>query len=359
MKIRLGQVFYGMGPHGYAVLGSSPLAKWAEGDVKVLCGMIGTPSVALDGSFVLASRPVGDSVLLVRACAGALDPNGRRTMLFHVLVAKGADLAAAGQDAFSISEKGLFLSSVPKGEVTDIEVETGAASPWRAMPPFDVSCPAVLRLVKPDVPLVRSLLGSRANSLTWSTFSETAQPSFDICVVDMYAALPDEKSIYDSKGLTRGASMARKPAVPVSAPTGRQPKHRHAGISTMIKFSILLNVVLAVFCFVLLRSRKTAKPEESKIHATAAVVDHSHENELVGLRREIAAYNDLLNGFSRDNVIWNWDEVVASSAYLSMMKKPVNLAYEGETAVYGKITANINFVKSIFELHSKGEKRNE
>ena len=357
MKIRLGQVFYGMGPHGYAVLGSSPLAKWAESDVKFLCGMIGTPSVALDGAFVLASRPVGDNVLLVRACAGALDPNGRRTMLFHALVAKGADLAAAGLDAFSISEKGLFQASAPKGEVTDIEVESGAVSPWRAMPPFDVSCPAVLRLVKPDVPLIRSILGSRANSLTWSTFSETARPSFDICVVDVYAALPEEKSIYDRTGLMRGASKARKPVEPVSAPTEPQPKHQHAGISTMMKFSILLNVVLAVFCFVLLRNHKTDKPEESKVQAPVAVVDHSLDKELVDLRREIAAYNELLNGFSRDNLIWNWDEVVTNSAYLSVMKKPVNRTFEGEKAVYDKITANINFVKSIFELHSKGEKK--
>ncbi len=357
MKIRLGQVFYGMGLHGYAVLGSSPLAKWAEGDVKVLCGMIGSPSVALDGAFVLASRPVGDSVLLVRACAGALDPNGRRTMLFHALVAKGADLAAAGLNAFSISEKGLFQSSAPKGEVTDIEVESGAVSPWREKPPFDVSCPAVLRLVKPDVPLIRSILGSRANSLTWSTFAETAQPSFDICAVDMYAALPEEKSIYDSKGLVRGVSKARKPAAPVSAPAGHQPKHQHAGVSPVMKFSILLNVVLAVFCVVLLRNRKTDKSEEPKSQAPVAVVDHSHDKELVDLRREIAAYNELLNGFSRDNLICNWDEVVTNSTYLSMMKKPVNLAYEGEKAVYGKITANINFVKSIFELHSKGEKK--
>ena len=356
MKIRLGQVFYGMGPHGYAVLGSSPLAKWAEGDVKVLCGMIGSPSVALDGAFVLASRPVGDSVLLVRACAGALDPNGRRTMLFHALVAKGADLAAAGLDAFSISEKGLFQSSAPKGEVTDIEVESGAVSPWREKPPFDVSCPAVLRLVKSDVPLVRSILGSRANSLTWTTFSETAQPSFDICAVDMYAALPEEKSIYDSKGLMRGVSKARKPAAPVSAPAGHQSKHQHAGISPVMKLSILLNVVLAVFCVVLLRNRKSDKSEVSKSQAPVAVVDHSHDKELVDLRREIAAYNELLNGFSRDNLFPDWDEAVAQSTYLSKMKEPVNPDFKAEQIVYDKITANIIFAKSILELHSKGEK---
>lgn len=356
MEIRLGQLFYGMGPHGYAVLGSSPLAKCAEGDVKVLCGMIGTPSVALDGAFVLASRPVGDSVILVRACAGALDPNGRRTMLFHALVAKGGDLAATGLDAFSISEKGLFQSSVPKGEVTDIEVESGVVSPWRTMPPFDVSCPAVLRLVKPDVPLIRSILGSRANSLTWSTFSETAQPSFDICAVDMYAALPEEKSIYNSKGLARAASRARKPDDPVSAPTGHQPKHQHAGVSTMMKFSILLNVVLAVFCFVLLRNRKTDKPEESNVQVPVAVVDHSHDKEIVDLKREIAAYEELLDGFSRDNLVLDWDEVVSKSIYLSKMKEPVNPDFKDEQIVYDKITANIIFVKSIIELHSKGEK---
>ena len=60
MSIRLGQVFYGTGPRGYAVLAASPLAQGCEGEVADLCGVIGSPSFEGAHSFVLASRPFGN-----------------------------------------------------------------------------------------------------------------------------------------------------------------------------------------------------------------------------------------------------------------------------------------------------------
>ena len=204
MKVKFGQVFYGMGPNGYAVLAASPSANGFESAVETMCGMVGTPRVALDGSAVLMSHVVGDRVILARACAGPLDPNGRRTLFFHAMVARVSDLEASGIDAFAISGEGMFLSTLPDDAKADLELEFAQAAVAGTSPPFDVSFPAVFRLARPDTPLMRAILGPRANRLTWTTFAEMAHPFFDLCAVDEYAALPSDRAIYDARGLVRG-----------------------------------------------------------------------------------------------------------------------------------------------------------
>ncbi len=362
MKISFGQIFYGVGSRGYAVLAASPLAKGLEDEATSLCGIVGTPRVVLDGSPVLASCPVGDSVLLARACAGPLDPNGRRSLFFHVLTARAGDLAASGLDAFSLSEKGMFKSALPADSGSDVELDVEPGAFGAPPPPFSVSFPCVLRLAAPNAPLVRSLLGVRVNSLTWASFAEMASQRFDCCTVDQYAALPPGLPIYNDKGLVRGAS-------PSPADTDEpEPQQESSAVkekvtsSGALKASILLNVVLAAACVVLWAGRgrhpptEQVRPADSTADATAA--DKEQDGELESLRREaaeFAKFKELFNGFARDSLMPDWDAVVADSTYLSQMKKPVNPEFQDQQAVYRKITANVKLVTDIFRFYSKGD----
>ena len=353
MKVRLGQIFYGMGTNGYAVLGASPSANGLESAVETMCGMVGTPHVALDGSAVLMSHVVGDRVILARACAGALDPNGRRTLFFHAMVARVSELEASGIDAFAISDKGMFLSSLPGDAKADLELETAQVAAARTSPPFDVSFPAVFRLAKPDTPLMRAILGSRANRLTWTTFAETANPFFDLCAVDEYAALPSNRAIYDVRGLVRGASPGRAPQADLPS-EGDFIEERPSGGSAVLKVSLLLNVALVAVCaFFLLRGKDGADVRQA---ATPAAPTVAAGRATAGAEpgEDIAALRKVLDGFARENIIADWDDVVAQSPFLQKMKDP-NPGKEKQKKDFERIDANIRFVKRLFDFYSNGE----
>ena len=352
MSVRLGQVFYGTGPRGYAVLAASPLAQGCEGEVADLCGEIGSPSFEGAHSFVLASRPFGNRVLLLRACEGPTDPNGRRTIFFHVLVASAADLAASRLDAFALSGKNVFRSSPPEGPVADLEVESASACAEIPAPPFNASFPAVLRLEKPDMSLVRSVLGSRVNAVSWASFAETAHPSFDLCSVDVYAAIPAGVAVYDAKGLVRAASVpaARSDAAARAARDGEPQKH---GVSFALVASLALNAILAVACAVLFFG--SGKGKASEPVGLSAPVAGRVGGDGDSTRDGLSAVKSVLDGFSRENVIRDWDERVPKSAYLPWMKNPKS-GKEDEKETFDRIEVNVRFVKKLFDVYEGGKK---
>ncbi len=353
MKVRFGQIFYGAGARGYAVLAASLMAKGCEDEASALCGMIGTPRMEAAGPFVLASRPFGRRVLLARACEGERDSIGRRTLFFHVLVAAAADLEESGLDAFALAEKGAFLSSLPEGAAEDADIESSSPAAAPPPPPFPVSFPATLRLEKADVALVRSILGSRANAMSWTTFAGVAHPSFDLCAVDVYSALPARTSIYDGKGLVQSASPSRRrPAESPPASEGEKPGKGCAAF--VLKASLALNVALGALAAALFLGRGDGDSARGRVEAAAPAPEQA-KVEAKAADDGTAEMMDAIGRFSREDVIRDWDDVVAQSTYLSRMKTP-KPGKELDKKIFDRISANVRFVKLLFDIESKRSK---
>ncbi len=359
MRIKLGQIFYGMGSQGYAVLACSPGAAGFEKASAGLCGMIGTPQLSTISPFVLASRPIGDAVLCARASQGQDDPNGRRTLLFHILVAQKVALKEGEIDAFSLAEVGAFSSSVPRGLLPDLEIAIPPTmAHFTSKAPFEVVFPAVLRLAKANDVLVRSILGKEVNRKTWTTLSEFAQERFDLCCVDMYAALPSGRRVYGENGLIRDAMQGTsKPQVTSSASTVERP--RNSRWSAGFAISLLLNCIFALGIFFLVsqgKDRKAPRKDvcESLDNERQAFIEKTAllEKELSAVGEKMKELDAIMSQLSEDSVFHDWPGVVSKVKHLDTMRTPY-AGREDQRAVFDKIEANVLFVHHLFDAYTK------
>lgn len=267
MKIVLEQLFYGRGARGYGILGASPGAENFAARVESLCGAVGTPGGDYGGEPFLISVPEGEYAIMLCGRRGAPDSMGRATLFFHALAANKAEMAKAKADAFSLFEQGAFNNKMPQGAVKAVDLHIDAQTrrpPDNLRIDAQMRLPAVIRSSSPVQGIVREVACDRALDLAWATFAFQALQGFDIQVLSPRTSIPRTLNEYDASGkLLRAAAAGERPLnrPPMDGRTqceaqGRvQPPHRS---SAMLKFSLAVNVVLAVLLAAVFAQREHA-----------------------------------------------------------------------------------------------------
>lgn len=199
MKIEFEQLFYGRGDHGYGVLEASPGGQRFTARVEALCGGVGTPDGGYGGAPFLLSVPEGEWVVMVCGRRGASDSMGRGTLFFHALVAKEADLKAAGVDGFSLFAQGAFAERVPDDGTGSVRIDVQRDGE-SAVDCDATAFPVAIRSGRPEPEAVRSLAGGQVNALRWATYTFQQMPGFDLQVLPLRTALPPGTNEYDAEG---------------------------------------------------------------------------------------------------------------------------------------------------------------
>lgn len=313
MKIFLEQLFYGRGARGYAILGASPGAVGFASRVEALCGAVGTPGGDYDGEPFLMSVPCDGRVLMFCVRRGAPDSMGRATLFFHVLVAEKNVLAAAIVDAFSLFEQGAFADKMPQGEIGAVDLRLDAQARQSAVNlrlDAQVQLPAVICSSSSALEIVREVVGDRALDLAWATFAFQPMQGFDIQVLSPRTSCPRKLNEYDVSGklLRAAAGDERPPDRPPmdgrmrgEAQGWEQPPPRS---SAMLKFSLIVNIVLAVLlaAFFALRERVADGKTNPERVVVTNVVEHvvhvparlSAEEKAAIERAAVRTYRDNL-----------------------------------------------------------------
>lgn len=253
MRVGLEQLFFGRGSRGYAVLGATPGGETFGPDVESLCEAVGSPSCASAFQPFLVSRPCRGRVIMVKASRGVPDSSGRETVFFHALVGDANELAQAHVDAFALDGRGLFADKMPS-RLERLEVSADGSLPNALAPRFMVDFPAVVLSKTPEGDLVRSLLGTASLGRAWATFAFRPLPGFDLYALDIRATRPRDAACYDVDGKLISGPSALTPGGRKEPNDERcDPKWKR----TMLKISLVVNVVLIAVGAILLMSGST------------------------------------------------------------------------------------------------------
>lgn len=198
------QVFYGRGSRDYDVLGSSA-GSAVTAEVARICEGIQTPRTDRQGdaSPFLFQRKFGDSLLMGCGRDGALDPYGRKTLFYHVLVADAKEMMRRGLSAADLYRAGVFAEAFTAGDVGDLEVDDARLAPAAAAKNCAIKFPAVVSCTRADGEKILSLIGSRLASCDWATISWGILQGFDVVGIDNscnLARVPDGIRIYTIGG---------------------------------------------------------------------------------------------------------------------------------------------------------------
>lgn len=361
MEISFGQLFYGIGPHGYAILAVSPGASEIKEVVKDFCGICGSPNLDRVGvGYFLASKVHGGNVIMVRACDGPVDSMGRRTLLFHCLTAKKEDLEKLSIDAFSLNEKGVFASAAPGHPVSDITMDMQREESSVPPPPYAVKFPAVLRLPARNADLVRSLIRGNANASTWTTCADVADPIFDFCVVDMYAALPYDRFVYGEKGLLRMPVGKADEDENPEKPDRINPERMTSGA---LKVFVLINLVFSVACIAL--CIRGCNDDGSSSASLDEQIAMRYEKDVESLRTELEKTKNRLSGFEnamaeffRDGGVPAWEECCAASRFLPRMEaQKTEKVFPAEYDIFKKIRSCVELANKLKMLDEEGGRK--
>lgn len=268
MNMKFEQLFYGRGAGGYGVLGTSPGGQRFAARVESLCSGVGTPDGGYGGEPFLLSAPEGDFVVMACGRRGAPDSMGRGTLFFHALVALKSDLEAAGTDAFALFNQGTFAARMPEGDVGALSVAVRPDK--RGAPGAAAALPAIIRAPQPVPEAVRALAGGKTNLLAWATYAFQVMDGFGIQAVPPRTALPHGTNEYDASGsLIRAVAPVHSPGANISvdgmgtgwrtdAAPRESPPPAAETPSTLLKVSLLANLLLAAVCASLWLSRSSA-----------------------------------------------------------------------------------------------------
>lgn len=277
MKLLFEQLFYGRGARGYGILGFSSGAEKYLPRVQALCGAVGTPIGDYGGDPFLLSVPEDDSVIMLCGRRGAPDSMGRATLFFHVLIAMKADLSFAKADAFSLFAQGAFSDKMPSGKVDAIGFDVVSPSAQRSCSCgfVNVSYPCLFRSDVPLSKLVGAAVGDRVLDLRWATYSFQVLPDFDVQVIPSRMPVPQMLNEYDASGRSlhvaipqiSGSDTRRRLQ---TAQTTRVVERVDNLSSTMLKLSIVVNVVLIALCVALFVMR--SKPSVGNVNPGVQVL---------------------------------------------------------------------------------------
>lgn len=257
MKIALEQVFFGRGQFGYGILGVSPKGKAFGEAVESLCESIGSPDAFLTWESFLVNKRFGDYCLMCCVQPGDPDSCGRPTVLYHTLIGLASEMVAAGLDAFTLQDEGLFRKAVV--EHPEAVFAEGRSQRSLVNRPFDVKFPAVVSVSAPDSKLIRGLLGADSVRRSWATFAFHPMAGFDIYALNARAALPADVVCYDSNGKQLSASKS-------SDRTGKM-KTPISDKTPLFATSLIVNVGLLVSCAFLLVNAFSAHDKSERTKA--------------------------------------------------------------------------------------------
>lgn len=337
MNVTLDQVFYGRGERGYAILGASSGAAGFASRVESLCGAVGTSGSEYGGDPFLLSVPGKDHVIMVCGRRGVPDAMGRATLFFHVLIGAKQELVAENADAFALFEQGVFTDRMPAGEIPLLRLDVGSVSGKLGGRRLDVVLPCLFRSERPAPGLVRSAVGDRVNDLAWATFTFQPLPDFDVQVLPLRVLAPRTMNEYDKSGVivrqavvksdvrvtARPDNEHRRP-LPSAAPVTDAPPPEKS--NAMLKFSLVLNLVLAAACAVLYASRKSASDTPSPTPVPQVTVPDNVKKEMPGNEKPDAKKVDVPLSVEQKVVI----ERAAVRQLKEQLKKQFKEQFKGE-----------------------------
>lgn len=198
------QVFYGRGSRDYDILGSSADAA-VSAEVARICQGMQTPRTERQGDSApfLFQRKFGDSLLMGCGRDGALDPYGRKTLFYHVLVADAGEMMRRGLSAADAYRAGVFAEAFKAGDVGDLDVDDARLAPVASAKDCALKLPAVVPCTRADSQKMLDLIGSRLASCDWITMSWGILQGFDVVGIDKscnLARVPEGVRIYTIGG---------------------------------------------------------------------------------------------------------------------------------------------------------------
>lgn len=254
--MKLEQIFYGRGDHGYAILGASFPEGAIAARFKALCGKIGTPAFEReedDCPFLLQER-FGEVVLMVCGRTGSNDPLGRRTLFFHGLVAETRVAQEAGVTALTLWRAGCFTESVPPAPLSAVTFAPPSVASEGPQAPLQV--PAVIRCRRGENLKALEHVSPAALAGDWASFSWNPLENYLYYGLDAsrgIVAIPSACHVYDPAGTLlrapEGAApppadekKAAEPHPPVPEPPEEVPVRR----SLLAQLALMLVTVVAV-----------------------------------------------------------------------------------------------------------------
>ena len=206
------QIFYGRGPDGYAILGSSVPSCGLTDQVLELCQSVGTPGFERedDNQPFLLQKVCGANVLMVCGRNGEPDSLGRKTLFFHVVV---VPLAYAKEQNLSAAD--LYRANVFSPKCRDSKLSALVIDHVKGQSGFQ-SCgfkfPAVFSCRRANNLALVKLLDGKLVGTNWATMCWKALPNFDWFGLDSSCHLSGvsaEYTVYDGEGklLREGGEM--------------------------------------------------------------------------------------------------------------------------------------------------------
>lgn len=284
MQVKLEQVFYGRGQFGYGVLGSSPNGKAFGEAVESLCESIGSPDAFLTWKPFLVNRRFGDYCQMCCVQPGEPDSCGRPTVLYHVLIGLASEMVAAGLDAFTLQDKGLFRKDVVE-HPESVSVEGCSRKRFEGKP-FDIQFPAVVSVAGPEHDLIRGLLGADSVRRSWATFAFHPMPGFDLYALNNRASMPKDVACYDSNGKLLSALKSADQEGIRQMPISKK--------SPLLGISLVINAILLVACVFLFSRNPSPQPKEGRAQAVADESPRRQVDDLKKTNERLAATNAQL-----------------------------------------------------------------
>lgn len=315
--LRCGQLFYGNGPAGYAILGVSPSAKPFSEAFSAFCRGLGTPHPSISFDRILMSRPVGNRVLMVCCTSGKPDSSGRPTLFFHGVSADMESLRRCGVDAFQLAVLGIFRhSSFSSNPVEDVSI---AIQPMaRTVQQASIQFPAIIRSCSPPESLIHRCLGNESLDRCWKTFSFELDPSADLqALAQTLSSVPEDVYVYDE-----AAQLLRQPTrprlqvedrprqaiAPLCSNPGERTRTEISWMKLVLIASLILNAIL--LCFVHGKRDKSLQPEPANLEPLKIVQQAEPQPTGVFILESDRPYFSRLSTFAEELANTEYDDLL-------------------------------------------------
>ena len=207
------QIFYGRGPDGYAILGSSVPSCGLTDQVLELCQSVGTPGFERedDNQPFLLQKVCGANVLMVCGRNGDIDPLGRKTLFFHAVVVPATYAKEQKISAADLYRAGVFSPKCLDGKLSGLVIdgvagEQSSGSSPRFMFPAVFSCRRANNLA------LVSLLRGHLVGTNWVTMCWRVMAGFEWVGLDESwnaSSVPADYAVYDGEGKLQRAKEDR------------------------------------------------------------------------------------------------------------------------------------------------------
>ena len=246
--IKLDQFFYGRDSvKGYRLLASSNSAH--NQVVERLCAAVGTPDGMSKMEPFYINHIENGYRYMISVCAGTSDDNGRETLFFHAYAGQHQELIQAGFGIGNLIQENAFSNSYKNGPVLPASFEeTTSSLPWGTTPIVWDKQNLAIQSSKPELPIITGLLKNEIDNVSWASFSFRPLDFCRIYIVSEYVMMPQDRKCVSTEGKTLNSQRKKEISNPSNANNiSVSPKSMSFRIPFLI--SVIVNVVLACFCF--------------------------------------------------------------------------------------------------------------